>query len=297
MRSSVSWWRGAGGVVVVAALVACRGGDRSATTPTKAPPAPTAAAESSAVVPLRPPSDAQIPSGPLGESIRRGHALLAATPESLPAFTRSRLRCVSCHLDDGRRANASPLVGVSARYPTYSARSASVYTIEERVNDCFRRSLNGRALPVGGTDMRDIVVYFAWLSKGVPIGAAVRGQGLRKLTPLAGDRARGRAIFAAQCARCHGGDGGGTSLAPPLWGAASFNIGAGMARVRTAAAFIRDNMPFDRPGSLTDQQAFDVAAFVTSQPRPDFPDKVHDWPNGGAPPDVAYRTRDAAGRQ
>ena len=82
-------------------------------------------------------------------------------------------------------------------------------------------------------------------------------------------------------------------MAPPVWGARSYNIGAGMARARTAAAFIRDNMPFDQPGTLTDQQALDVAAYVNAHGRPDFPDKVHDWPNGDPPPDVAYPTEAA----
>ena len=82
-------------------------------------------------------------------------------------------------------------------------------------------------------------------------------------------------------------------MAPPVWGPYSYNIGAGMARARTAAAFIRDNMPFDQPGTLTDQQALDVAAYVNAHARPDFPDKIHDWPNGDAPPDVAYPTQAA----
>ena len=85
----------------------------------------------------------------------------------------------------------------------------------------------------------------------------------------------------------------GTAVGPPLWGRQSYNVGAGMTRVRTAAAFIRENMPFDQPGTLTDQQAFDVAAYVNGHPRPDFPDKIHDWPNGDAPPDVAYPTQAA----
>jgi thiosulfate dehydrogenase len=109
----------------------------------------------------------------------------------------------------------------------------------------------------------------------------------------AGDTTRGRALFAATCTRCHGPAGAGTALAPPLWGAGSFNIGAGMARLRTAAAFIRHTMPYDRPGSLSDQQAFDVAAYLVARPRPDFAGKEHDWPNGDAPPDVAYPTRAA----
>lgn len=280
-------------VVLVASLLACRGSSPPAVEKS-AQAAPTPPAGD--VVPMRPPSDSDIPSGALGVSIRRGHALLTATRDSLPAYAPSGLRCVSCHLDDGRRAHASPFVGVYARYPVYNARSGEAYTIEDRINDCFRRSLNGRALPMGSPDMRDIVVYFAWLSRGVPVGAAVEGQGLAKLTPLVGDTTRGRALFGAQCARCHGATGAGTTVAPPLWGKASFNIGAGMSRLRTAAAFIRYNMPFDRPGSLDDQQAFDVASYITSRPRPDFAGKENDWPNGGAPPDVAYRTRAAASK-
>ena len=280
--------------VLAAPVVACRRSDPPGGGKNPAAATTTAASSRALVVPMRPPSDSAMPSGALGASIRRGHALLTATRDSLPAYAGSRLRCVSCHLDDGRRAHASPFVGVYARYPTYNARSGKAYTIEDRIDDCFRRSLNGRALPAGSTDMRDIVVYFAWLSRGVPVGAAVEGQGLAKLTPLAGDTTRGRAIFGAQCARCHGANGEGTAVAPALWGRESFNIGAGMSRLRTAAAFIRFNMPFDRPGSLGDQQAFDVASFVIARPRPDFAAKENDWPNGDAPPDVAYPTRAAA---
>lgn len=287
-------WLGVLGAIVVG----CNRSDSSgvARAPSALPAATSPAAQNVAlVVPLRAPNDSEIPAGALGASIRRGLALLAATHDSLPAYAPGKLRCLSCHLDEGRRAKASPFVGVYARYPNYNTRSGHPYTIEDRINDCFVRSLNGRALPAGGTDMRDIVVYFAWMSRGVPVGAAVEGQGLAKLTPLPGDTARGRALFGEQCARCHGADGAGTAVAPPLWGRQSFNIGAGMSRLRTAAGFIRYNMPFDRPGSLTDQQAFDVAAYVTSRPRPDFAGKENDWPNGDAPPDVAYPTR--AGRK
>jgi thiosulfate dehydrogenase len=285
--------------VLASSLVSCSRPDPSGAGGAQlaAPSAPATPAKTAGlVVPLRAPNDSSIPSGALGVSVRRGRALLAATHDSLPAFAPSKLRCVSCHLDEGRRANASPFVGVYARYPNYNARSGHPYTIQDRINDCFRRSLNGRALPAGSSDMRDMVVYFAWMSRGVPVGAAVEGQGLPKLTPLPGDTARGHALFGEQCARCHGADGGGTAVAPPLWGRRSFNIGAGMSRLRTAASFIRYNMPFDRPGSLTDQQAFDVAAFVTSRPRPDLAGKENDWPHGDAPPDVAYPTR-AAGKK
>jgi thiosulfate dehydrogenase len=241
-------------------------------------------------VAFRVPSDSELPDGPVGASIRRGRALLTATRDSLPAHVRASLACTNCHPGNGTRPNAMPWVGVYARFPQYRSRSGSVNIIEDRVNDCFERSMNGRAIPAQGRDMRDIVAYMAWLSRGVPVGADVPGQGLPKMTPLPGDTTRGAQLFAAECARCHGPGGEGTVAAPPTWGPRSFNIGAGMARLRTAAAFVRYNMPYDRPGTLTDQQAFDVAAYITSRPRPDFPGKENDWPNGDPPPDAAYET-------
>ncbi|HET9983426.1 MAG TPA: c-type cytochrome [Longimicrobiales bacterium] len=246
-------------------------------------------------VPLRAPSSAEIPAGPLGASIRRGHALVLATRDSLPGFVGNRLRCVSCHLDEGRRPRSSPFVGVYGQFPQYRSRSGRVISMEDRINGCFQRSMNGKALPVGGADMRAIVAYMAFLSRGVPVGSRVVGQGFGEVAALEPDTARGARVFATTCARCHGADGHGTALAPPVWGPGSFNVGAGMARPRTAAAFIRWNMPFDRPGSLSDQDAVDVAYYIDSKPRPDYAPKADDWPNGDPPPDLPYATK--AGRR
>jgi thiosulfate dehydrogenase len=249
---------------------------------------------------LGPPADSEIPNDHLGASIRRGQALLLATGDSLPTHVGNALRCTSCHLDEGRRATGS-WVGAYARYPQYRSRAGAVETIDGRVNGCFRRSMNGTALPADSPDMRDIVAYLAFLSWRTPVGQPAAGARRQRFASLSADTARGHATYDSVCVRCHGTAGQGTVAAPPLWGPRSFNIGAGMARVRTAASFIRDNMPFDRPGSLTDQQAFDVAAFVVAQPRPDFPGKQYDWPNGDPPPDVAYPTlaasRKAAARR
>ena len=239
----------------------------------------------------RVPSDSEIPPGLLGISIRRGRALLRNTRDSLPHNVGSDLRCFSCHLRDGAQPGAAPLVGVYSRFPQYRARTGAVILIEDRVNDCFERSLNGTAIPADGPEMRDIVAYLAFISRGVPPPGLFPGTGVRTLDPLPADSVRGRAVFAAVCARCHGPSGRGTPLAPPVWGPSSFNIGAAFARLRVAAAFIRDNMPVDRAVTLTDQQAFDVAAFLVSRPRPDFALKVNDWPNGDVPPDVSYPTR------
>ena len=235
--------------------------------------------------------DSVIPAGPYGDAVRRGRALLTATRDSLPSHVGNRLRCTSCHLDAGRRETGT-WVGVFARYPQYRPRSGVVETLEYRVNDCFRRSMNGTALDPAGPDMRDIVAYFAFLSRGVtvspPAGASAR---LQKWATFTADTAAGARVFAATCAKCHGPTGEGTAGAPPVWGPESYNVGAGMTRVRTAAEFISRNMPFDTPGTLTDSQAFNVAAYVNARPRPDFRGKENDWPNGDPPPDVAYPTR------
>ena len=235
--------------------------------------------------------DTVIPDGPFGDAVRRGQAILLATRDSLPGHVGNQLRCTSCHLDAGRRETGS-WVGVFARYPQYRSRSGIVETIEYRVNDCFRRSMNGKALDPAGGDMRDIVAYLAFLSRGVPVsvptGASTR---LQKWAAFKSDTTSGGRVYAASCAKCHGAAGEGTAVAPPLWGAGSYNVGAGMSRVRTAAEFISRNMPFDAPGTLSDSDAFNVAAFVNVHDRPDYPGKENDWPKGDPPPDVAYPTR------
>jgi thiosulfate dehydrogenase len=180
---------------------------------------------------------------------------------------------------------------VYARYPKYIDRSAAVIPIEDRVNYCMTRSLAGSKLPSDSREMQDIVAYLAFISKGVPTGEHVKNEGFPKMLNLTGDSVRGRTVFTTNCARCHGNDGAGMGAFPALWGARSFSIGASMARQERAASFIRHNMPFDRPGTLTDQQAFDAAAYVVSMPRPDSPLKEADWPNGGAPDDVPYDTK------
>jgi thiosulfate dehydrogenase len=239
-------------------------------------------------VPFRVPAVSEIIDSAYRASAIRGRAILLATRDSLPRNVGNSLRCASCHLDGGLRKNAMPWVGSYARFPQYRARSGKVDLIEDRINDCFERSMNGSRLSPLGKDMRDIVAYFAFLSTGIPVGAELDGQGIPRLTPLKGDAARGASVFAAMCARCHGANGQGTALAPPPWGTRSYNVGAGMARINTAASFIHALMPIDRAQQLSPQQAFDVASYINTRPRPDFPRKIHDWPRGGKPPDADY---------
>jgi thiosulfate dehydrogenase len=112
--------------------------------------------------------------------------------------------------------------------------------------------------------------------------------------PQPADAGRGKEVFAARCVVCHGANGegqfspAGETLVPPLWGARSFNIGAGMARLGNAAAFVKHNMPLGQGETLSDQEAYDVALYFTTQPRPDFARKDKDWPKGDKPKDARY---------
>jgi thiosulfate dehydrogenase len=244
-------------------------------------------------VPLRVPPAPSIPSGPLGADVRRGEALFNTTQATARAYVGNGLQCTSCHLQGGTVAYAAPLVGLWGVFPEFVARSDRVETLADRINDCFLRSMNGRPLPVDGAEMRALLAYTAWLSTGVPTGSSVVGRGFADLgtPPSAPDAGRGERVYAQQCAACHGVDGAGlragdTYAMPPLWGPQSFNDGAGMARVSIAAAFVHAKMPLGRGGSLAPQEAFDVAAFFTAKPRPEFAAKTADWPRGGKPADA-----------
>jgi thiosulfate dehydrogenase len=285
-------------VVVQGALIAGCGDDARVDRTSKAPESAQVEAQGApvatpAAAPLdyAAPPDSLIPNDARGASIRRGLALFTRTTDSLPALAPGNIQCASCHVDAGRRHDAAALIGVTARYPRYMERADDTVSIEDRVNNCFVRSLAGTPLAKDGRDMRDMVAYLAFLSTGVPQGAHVKGESMPKMPALSGDSARGAQLFATTCALCHHADGQGQPPAiPALWGPTSYSIGASMAREERAASFIRHQMPQSNRGSLTDQQAYDLAAFVNSHARPDTPGKEKDWPKGRAPADVPYNT-------
>ena len=242
-------------------------------------------AEPAVVTIPEPPAD-----HPLRGEILRGLAILNATRDSLPGHARNALRCTTCHLDGGAR-EVLGWRGVYGKFPQYRGRSASINTIEDRVNYCLQRSLDGARMPADTAPMKAILAYFAWASRERPVTGGISGERITApFDSLVPDSSRGAGLYQANCARCHGADGAGTPAGTPVWGERSYTIGAGMARYRTAAAFIHANMPRDLPGSLSRQDALDIAAYVDSRPRPDFPEKHRDWPRGGAPRDTPYRT-------
>ncbi|MCS6897379.1 MAG: c-type cytochrome [Nitrospira sp.] len=236
-----------------------------------------------------PPSPDTIPGDLRGEDIRMGYLMVVDTQQYGKRYVGNALNCTNCHLDAGLHPHALSFVGISVLYPEYRARAGRQMSLADQINDCFERSMNGKALPPDSTRLSAIVAYIEWLSKNVPPGSAVPWRGLPPLTPTRmPDAAKGQTVFEKKCAFCHGTDGQGTMAAPPLWGPRSYNIGADMARISVAASFIKANMPRGRGWSITDDEAFDVAAYINGQPRPDFPKKVYDWPKGGKPADAPY---------
>lgn len=233
-----------------------------------------------------------------------GKRLLAQTPELLgpdssdPAMriSGSRLACGSCHLGTGTEPGTLTLMLATEHYPRFSGRSGTMTDIEDRVNECMTRSMNGKALERDSPEMIAMASYIRSLgarnaAMGVSLRKAVEPSAFK--TPArAANRNAGKQVFVDHCAICHGADGLGllatTSKAngyvfPPLWGPDSFNDGAGMHRVLTAARFIKARMPLGA-AHLTDDQAFDVAAYINSQPRPELPNLDQDYPNRAAKP-------------
>lgn len=240
-----------------------------------------------------PPDLAAAPEGPEGDAIRRGYEIVSRTHEVLPEHARNGLHCTSCHLEGGTKPGAAPWIGLLAVFPEYRARSGKEDTIQDRINDCFERSMNGVALDPGSDDMAAIVAYMAFISEGVPAGETPGRGFVRIEPPPVPDREAGEALYALHCAACHGEDGRGRThegayLFPPLAGPDSFNLGAGMARLDTAAAFVRANMPVGRGNTLTEQEAYSIADYFIHLARPDFPGKERDWPRGGKPRDARY---------
>jgi thiosulfate dehydrogenase len=200
------------------------------------------------------------------------------------------LNCQNCHLDAGTKVFGNNYGSVASMYPKFRARSGSIENIYKRVNDCFERSLNGKALDTLGKEMQAIKSYIEYIGSNVEKGKKAEGSGLKDFAYLdrASDPAKGKEVYIAKCQSCHQANGEGVMNAdgneytfPPLWGKNSYNDGAGLYRITNFAKYVKFNMPLGAShGSptLTDEEAWDVAAFVNSQPRPQI-NVPKDWPD------------------
>jgi thiosulfate dehydrogenase len=245
-----------------------------------------------------PPDLSLVGDDPFGKLVKYGHALMTSTANEIgptvanpeKRFSGNNLACQNCHLQAGTQPYAMPLTGIWGQFPQYRGREGDVATLEDRINGCMQRSMNGRPLPLESNEMKAFIAYMRWLSTGIPTGASLIGAGtLRIKEPArAADPSRGAAVYATVCGVCHGTDGMGQRAprgagyqVPPLWGPDSYNNGAGMNRVLTAAAYAMHNMPFGTTFAtpvLTDEDAYDVAAYLVSQSRPHKGDLDKDFP-------------------
>ena len=238
--------------------------------------------------------------------VRRGYFLIAETPkymgpnaeEVTQRFTGNTLACANCHLKAGSQAGAASWVGVVDRYPQFGGRANKLGTIQDRINGCMQRSMNGKALDPDSDTMKAIVAYMDWLGEGLPDTRKKEFKGYPKIQipEVAVNLEKGKRIYTKECVPCHMQDGQGVLLAdaskgyqyPPLWGNNSFNEGAGMHRVLTAAQFIKSNMPFgeatwDNP-KLTDEEAYHVAGYINSFERPSKEGTENDYPDKKSKP-------------
>lgn len=241
------------------------------------------------------PDESTLPSGKTGEEILYGKELIAHTakylgPKGSVAHMSNGMNCQNCHNEGGTKAFAYNFAAVKSTYPQFKARSNSFVSIAGRINGCFQRSLNGTKLDTTSKEMLAMIAYMKWLGKDVAKGVKPKNSGIMKLAFLdrAADPLKGKAVYATNCVSCHGKNGEGVLVAsgteytyPPLWGKESYNDGAGLFRISNFAGFVKNNMPFGATYQhpvLSDVEAWDVGAFVNSQPRL-HKDQKADWKN------------------
>jgi len=227
---------------------------------------------------FQPPAEDAIPKNEFGDMVRFGKKVFTETGIHAGQYVGNGLKCSNCHLDAGRLADSAPLWAAWVKYPAYRGKNNMVNTMEERIQGCFKYSMNGTAPPADSKELKALLSYAYWMAQGAPTGATLAGRGYPKLAKPQQqvDYQRGKQVFTDNCALCHGENGEGNAqngsyVFPPLWGKDSFNWGAGMHRINTAATFIRANMPLGKGGSLTVQQAWDVAYYINSYERPQDP--------------------------
>ncbi len=228
-----------------------------------------------------PPLVANIPNDKFGDMVRLGRHIFVNTQKYAKRYVGNGLNCTSCHLQEGRKPYAAPIWAAYGMYPMYRQKKRSVVTYQEQIQDCFIYSLDGIAPTLDTPEMKALVSYSKWLSRGVPINVEFPGRGfphVQRSQDL--DPKRGKIIYETRCMMCHRKNGQGQKnkngegyMFPPVWGSDSYNKGASMQRIKTLAEFIKGNMPLGAGFTLSDQAALDVAMYIWLQDRPKNPKK------------------------
>jgi len=220
--------------------------------------------------------------GKAADSVKNGYSIFMNSSQlKSSGAVNNGMSCTNCHLSAGRQANAAPMWAAYPAYPAFRKKNNKINSFEDRIQGCFLYSMNaknGQPPALKSKEILDLETYAQWLTGNIPKNKSIAGRGFVKLEKPehTADFQRGQVVYAKQCALCHNDNGSGRQISeryvfPPLWGKDSFNWGAGMHRVNTAASFIKANMPLGLGNSLTDQEAWDVAFFVNSHERPQDP--------------------------
>lgn len=251
---------------------------------------------------MKDPEHAPLPEDPHeAEAVKLGFRIARDTRQYASKYVGNELSCANCHLNVGQRDRGFPWVGIAGMFPEYRSRDGRLISLEDRISDCFKRSMNGTAPPFDSPEMMAVSAYITWLSDSIPVGVNPPWRGQNRiakenLIPIEKlDIKQGEQLYVRNCSSCHGIDGQGVQLADakpgPLWGPQSWNDGAGAARIYTLAGYIRYAMPLTVPGSLSDEESQQVAAYINSHPRPVYAGKAKDYPESGAPIDAVYYPR------
>jgi len=239
------------------------------------------------------------PAGELGRMVKLGEEILNKT-DTHPLtkdMVGNKLQCKSCHLagSDGKPGTGDGIgtfIGTATAFPAYQKKYQTIQTLQDRINNCFPRSMSGKRPIIDTEASLAMAAYITWLSDGMPMHMDAKrpcgpknterwGGGNKKFAAIQKKATHenylaGKKIYEAQCASCHGKNGEGMGTFPGLWGQdkegnwLAYNAGAGLAQPHKAANWIQANMPLGQGGTLSDQEAADVALYVVAQPRADF---------------------------
>jgi thiosulfate dehydrogenase len=241
----------------------------------------------------------EYPTGEIGKLVKTGEDIMnnTNTHPLTKDLVGNKLQCKNCHLqgNDGKPGTAdgiSSFIGTAAAFPAWSKREKTVQSLQDRANNCFMRSMNGKRPIIDTKASMAIAAYITWLSEGIPMKMNAKGPWSEHNTKLYPKNVKkfkaiqkkathanyvnGQKLYGEKCASCHGMNGEGMATFPPLWGKdakgnwLAYNTGAGMSKIDKAAAWVQSNMPLGQGGSLSNQETADIVLYMNAQPRADF---------------------------
>jgi thiosulfate dehydrogenase len=231
----------------------------------------------------------EYPKGKLGEIVKLGEDIIIHTDTNSLSkpYINSKLQCVNCHRrgEDNRAGTTNKIgtfIGTATSFPAYSKRYKNIISLQNRIDGCFQRCLNGEKSVVNTEVGIAVESYITWLSTGLPINMSpLAPRTPSKIEMWSKNRKKfislfkkvthknyfdGHRLYLNKCASCHGKDGQGVGTFPPLWGKLSYTADGSMAKLPNGATWIQDNMPPNN-SNLTDSQTVNITLFINAQPR------------------------------